>query len=135
MKLRQDDQESSTPLRKFCEACGAKLYNNQTCPYPTCSSHEQTKPSSKRSSSQQAINKTPDNKRQQQVGYYGEQAKDNRRVPKKSCQSSFHNTTKTATSKMTGKLSFNEKLHKYLQSLASKPGQGLPIKGLPTHQH
>ena len=38
-----------------------------------------------------------------------------------------------STSKMTGKLSFNEKLHKYLQSLASKPGQGLPIKALPTH--
>ena len=72
MKLRQDDKESSTSLRKFCEACGAKLYNNQTCPYPTCSSHAQTKSSSIRSSSQQAINKTPDNKRQQQVGYYGE---------------------------------------------------------------
>ena len=72
MKLREDDQETSTSLRKYCEACGAKLYNNQTCPYPTCSSHTQAKSSSTRPSPQQAMNKTPDNKRQQQISYSGD---------------------------------------------------------------
>ena len=67
MRLRRGDQVISTSSRKYCEACGAILYEGKVCPYPTCISHKQTK-----STSQTVMNKTPDDEWQRQVECYGE---------------------------------------------------------------
>ena len=64
MKLRRDDQITSS--RKYCEACGAELYDGRACPYPTCISHKQTR------SSLQMANKTPDDKWERQDEGYGQ---------------------------------------------------------------
>ena len=63
VKLHEENQTMQEG-RNFCEACGARLYNNKACPYPTCSSHAQARSSSTRASSQQAINKPLENQRQ-----------------------------------------------------------------------